>query len=122
GTRDRSALGHGGIADINRAIVAIADVWDGNYDAAIDVARTVVENDIPFVTEMILSELVEAACRSNRRREATVAFGTLSERALAAGTPVALGMRSRCVAVLSDGERADRAYQEAIGNLETSRA
>ena len=120
--RDAITLGHGGIADINRAIVAIAEVWAGDYDAAIDVARTVVENNIPFVTEMVLSELVEAACRSNRRREATIAFGTLSERTLAAGTPLALGMRSRCVALLSDGDRADRAYQEAIGYLENSRA
>jgi len=120
--RDAIALGQGGIADINRAIVAIAEVWAGDYDAGINVGRTVVENDIPFVTEMVLSELVEAACRSNRRREATVAFGTLSERALAAGTPAALGMRSRCLALLSDGDSADRAYQEAIGYLEDSRA
>jgi DNA-binding CsgD family transcriptional regulator len=120
--RDATALGHGGIADINRTIVAIAAVWAGDYDAAIDLARTVVENDLPCITEMILPELVEAACRSNSRREATAAFGTLSERALAAGTPVALGIRSRCVALLSDGDRADRAYQEGIRQLQNSRA
>lgn len=116
------ALGHGGIADVNRAIVAIADAWAGDYDAAIDVARTVIEGNIPFVTEMILPELVEAAYRGDRRREAANAFGILSERALAAGTPVALGLRSRCAALLSDGERAERAYQEAIGHLQDSPA
>jgi DNA-binding CsgD family transcriptional regulator len=120
--QEATALGHVGIADTNRTIVAIADVWAGDYDAAISVARTVIENDLPFVAEMVMAELVEAACRSDRRPEANVAFGTLSERALAAGTPVALGIRSRCLALLSGGDRADRAYQEAIGYLENSRA
>lgn len=116
------SVGDGGIADICRAIVAIADAWAGDYDAAIDAAMTVVEDDLPFVTEMILPELVEAACRGDRPREATLAFGTLSERALAAGTPVALGMRARCVALLSEGDSAERAYQEAIRHLQDSRA
>ena len=115
-----TAAGGGGIADISRAIAAIADVWAGDYDAAVDGAMTVVENDLPFVTEMILPELVEAAWRIDRRREATIAFGTLSERALAAGTAVALGIRSRCAALLTDGDRAERAYQEAIRHLEKS--
>ncbi len=116
------SVGHGGIADICRAIVAIADAWAGDYDAAIDAAMTVVEGNLPFVTEMILPELVEAACRGDRPGEATLAFGTLSERALAAGTPVALGLRARCAALLSEGDSAERAYQEAIRHLQDSRA
>jgi DNA-binding CsgD family transcriptional regulator len=35
---------------------------------------------------------------------------------------VALGIRSRCVALLNDGDRADRAYQEGIRQLQNSRA
>ena len=97
-------------------------MWTGDYDAAVDAAMTVVEDDLPFVTEMILPELVEASWRSDRRREAATAFATLSERALAAGTPMALGKRSRSAALLSDGDRAERAYREAIGHLEDSRA
>jgi DNA-binding CsgD family transcriptional regulator/predicted negative regulator of RcsB-dependent stress response len=120
--REATVLGHYGVADTCRAIVAIADLWTGDYDVAVDMATTVVENDLPFVTEMILPELVEAAWRSGRRSEAKTAFRTLSERALAAHTPVALGKRSRCAALLSDGDRAERAFQEAIGQLEDSRA
>ncbi|HUA42037.1 MAG TPA: LuxR C-terminal-related transcriptional regulator [Streptosporangiaceae bacterium] len=114
-------LGDGGIADISRAIAAIADVWTGDYDRAFDMAVTVVENDVPFVTELILPELVEAAWRSDRRREATAAFDELSERTLAVGTPVALGKRSACAALLSASDHAERAYQEAISHLERSR-
>jgi DNA-binding CsgD family transcriptional regulator len=119
--REATALGHDGVADISRAIAAIAGLWSGDYDVAVDMAITVVEDDIPFVTELILPELVEAAWRSDRRREATIAFGTLSERTLAAATPVALGKRSACAALLSDGDTAERAYQEAISHLERSR-
>jgi DNA-binding CsgD family transcriptional regulator len=97
-------------------------MWTGDYDAAIDTAMTVVENNLPFITEMILPELVEACWRSERRPEARTAFDTLSERALAAATPISLGKRSRCAALLSDGDHAERAYQEAIGHLEDSRA
>jgi DNA-binding CsgD family transcriptional regulator len=119
--REATALGHGGVADISRAIVAIADVWTGDYDRAVDMAMTVVEDDLAFVTELILPELVEAAWRSDRRREARIAFGTLSERTLAVGSPVALGKRSACAALLSNGDSAERAYREAISHLEQSR-
>jgi DNA-binding CsgD family transcriptional regulator len=119
--RTAVASDNDGVADISRGIVAIADVWTGEYDAAVEMAMPVVEGDLPFITELILPELVEAACRSNRRSEATIAFDTLSERALAVGTPVALGKRSRCAALLSDDDRAERAYQEAISHLEDSR-
>jgi DNA-binding CsgD family transcriptional regulator len=118
--RESTALGHGGVADVSRAIVAIADMWTGDYDAAIETAMTVVENDLPFVTEMLLPELVEASWRSDRRSEAATVFSTLSERALAAGTPIALGKRSRCAALLSNGDRAERAYREALGHLENT--
>jgi DNA-binding CsgD family transcriptional regulator len=120
--REAAALGHGGIADVGRAIVAIADAWSGDYDGPANMGMTVLEDNLPFVTEMILPELVEAATRRLRRREATIAFGTLSERALAAGTPWALGVRSRCAALLSKGDHAERAYQEAISHLVGGRA
>jgi DNA-binding CsgD family transcriptional regulator len=69
-----------------------------------------------------LPELIEAACRSDRRAEALTAFGTLSERTLAAGTPWALGVRSRCAAMIEEGDRAEDAYREAISQLQRSLA
>jgi DNA-binding CsgD family transcriptional regulator len=120
--RESSARGHGGVVDVGREIVAMAKAWAGDYDAAVDTAMTVIRDDPPFITETILPEVIEAACRSDRRREATIAFGILSERALAAGTPWALGVRSRCAALLSGGDRAEEGYGEAISYLEHSRA
>jgi DNA-binding CsgD family transcriptional regulator len=120
--RESTARGLDGVADVGRAVVAIADLCAGDYDAAVNTAMTAIQDDPLLVTETILPELIEAACRSYRRREATIALDTLSERALAVGTPWALGVRSRCAALLSDGDLAERAYREAINNLEHSPA
>jgi len=120
--RESTAHGARGVASIGQAIVAMADVSAGNYDAAIHNAASVVRDDLPFLAELILPELIEAACRTGRRAEARSAFSTLSERALAAGTAVALGVRARCEALLSEDGRAEHAYEEAIGHLERSTA
>jgi len=120
--RESTAHGVRGVASIGQAVVAMADVSAGNYDAAVDNATTVVRDDLPFLAELVLPELVEAACRTGRRTEATSAFGTLSERTLAAGTSRALGVRARCEALLSEDSRAEHAYKEAIGYLERSSA
>lgn len=115
--RESTARGQDGVADVGRAIVAIADLCAGDCDAAVDTAMIVTQDDPPLVAETILPELIEAACRSDRRGDAASAFGILSERALAAGTPWALGVRSRCAALLSDGDRAEQACREAISYL-----
>jgi DNA-binding CsgD family transcriptional regulator len=120
--RESTARGQGGIANIGRVIVAMADLAAGDYDRAADTATTVVESDPTFTTTAILPELVEAAFRGDRHREAAAAFHILSERALAVGTPWALGVRSRCAALLADGEHAEHAYQQAIGHLQRSPA
>jgi DNA-binding CsgD family transcriptional regulator len=120
--RESTARGVAGEASIGQAIVAMADVSAGNYDAAVDNATAVVRDDLPFLAELVLPELVEAASRTGRRAEAATAFGTLSERALAAGTARALGVRARCEALCSEDGRAEDAYQEAVGHLEHSSA
>jgi DNA-binding CsgD family transcriptional regulator len=120
--RESTSRGQGGVADVGRAIAAMADVWAGSYDAAVDAAATVVQDDIPFVTEATLPELIEATARSGQRSEAMSAFHIMSERALAVGTPEALGVRSRCAALVDDSDGAQASYQQAIGHLERSRA
>jgi len=120
--REATSRGQGGVADVGRAITAIADVWAGDYDSAVGTAATVVQHDIPFVAEVTLPELIEAAARNGQRSEAMSAFDIMSARALAAGTPEALGIRSRCAALLEDGDGAEPCYQEAIGHLERGRA
>jgi DNA-binding CsgD family transcriptional regulator len=120
--RESIARGQSGIADIGRAIMAIADTSDRDYDSAEFAATTVVDHDQAFTAEAILPELIEAAWRSDRRQEALNAFGVLSERTLAAGTPWALGVRSRCAALIQNGDSAESAYREATSQLQRSRA
>jgi DNA-binding CsgD family transcriptional regulator len=120
--RESTARGQDGLADIGRYIVAIADMAARDYDSAASAAITVVEHDQAFTAEAMLPELVEAACRSDRRKEALNAFGVLSERALAAGTPWALGVRSRCAALIEEGDRSEDAYREAISKLQRTLA
>lgn len=59
-----------------------------------------------FQAEAALPELIEAAIRAGQREVAAAAYKTLSERALAA-TPWALGLRTRCEALLDEGEHAE---------------
>jgi DNA-binding CsgD family transcriptional regulator len=120
--RESTARGQGGVADIGRSIAAIADMCDRDYDSACSAATIVADHDPAFTAEAILPELIEAACRSDRRQEALKAFSILSERTLAAGTPWALGVRSRCAALIENGDRAEDAYREAISQLQRSPA
>jgi DNA-binding CsgD family transcriptional regulator len=117
-----TARGQGGPADIGRYIVAVADLCGRDYDAAVTAAQPVIEDDPAFTAEEAMPELVEAAVRSGNREIAAEAAETLSQRALAAGTPWALGVRARCQALLDDGQHAEDAYQESISELKQSRA
>jgi DNA-binding CsgD family transcriptional regulator/tetratricopeptide (TPR) repeat protein len=117
-----SARGQGGPADIGRYVVAVADLCARDYDAAVAAALPVIEDDPAFTSEGAMPELVEAATRAGNRETAARAFETLSERALAAGTPWALGLRARCQALIDDGEHAEDAYVESISQLRQCRA
>jgi DNA-binding CsgD family transcriptional regulator len=120
--RESTARGQGLGADVGRAIVALADMGAGEFDAAVDEALPVIREDSPFVAELILPELIEAAVRSGHHEVAVDAFATLAARTTTAGTPWALGIRARCQALLADGSDAEAAYLEAIGQLGLSRA
>ena len=110
--------GGGRVADVGAYIAALADLFDGNYATASARALTVVANGHAYTVERMLPELVEAAFRLGQRDVAASAYETLSERALAAGTPWGLGLRARCAALLTDGAAAEDSYREAISQLE----
>lgn len=120
--RQATARGQGGLADIGRSTLVTANLCAGEPEAAVEAALPVIEHDSAFAAEYTLPELIEAAVRSGNRKEAVSAFGTLDKRTRAAGTSWALGLRARCQALISDGERAEHAYVEAISELERSRA
>ena len=68
-----------------------------------------------------LAELIEAAARSGTTGAAPDALDRLSAATRASGTDWALGVAARSRALLSDGQAAERAYQEAIDRLGRTR-
>ena len=120
--RECTARGQRKLAEFGEYIVAVADLCAGDYDAAEAAALTVIEDDTPCTAEWALPELIEAATRAGHRDVAGSAFATMSERALAAGTPWALGLRARCAALIDAGEHSEEHYREAVSQLQQSRA
>jgi DNA-binding CsgD family transcriptional regulator len=68
-----------------------------------------------------LSELIEAATRTDSREVASDALRRLEERTRSSGTDWALGMEARARALLSEGEAAETLYREAIERLSRTR-
>ena len=118
---ESTARGQHALADIGKYIVAVADLFSGDFDTATSTALSVVNDDIAFQAEASLPELIEAATRAGDREAAATAYDTLSQRALAAGTPWALGVRARCQALLDDSPHAEDAYRESLSQLARSR-
>jgi DNA-binding CsgD family transcriptional regulator len=67
-----------------------------------------------------LAELVEAAIRSGEPEAATEALGRLMQTTRPSGTDWALGIEARSRALVSEGERAEILYREAIERLDTA--
>ena len=99
----------------------MADLFGGDYAAAMSYAQTVIEDDPAYTAEAALPELIQAAVRAGDYEAAATAHKTLSERALAAGTPWALGLRARCEALLAEGADAEGCYLESISQLKRCR-
>jgi DNA-binding CsgD family transcriptional regulator len=119
--RESAARGQGGPADIGRYIVALAGLLGGDYTTAMSNAQTVIDSDPASTAEVALPELIEAAVRAGDYEAAATARKTLSERALAAGTPWALGLHARCDALLAEGPDAEGYYLESISQLSRCR-
>jgi DNA-binding CsgD family transcriptional regulator len=93
----------------------------GHYDKALAAAELVCEYDDLGVLGWSLTELVEAAVRSGQPARASDALQRLSETTRASGTDWALGTEARSRALLSEGERAENCYREAIERLGRTR-
>jgi DNA-binding CsgD family transcriptional regulator len=93
----------------------------GQYDEALEAARSASAFEEVVVENWGLSELVEPAVRTGRIDLATEALSRLAMKARAAGTGWALGIEARSRALVSDGEAADKLFQEAIEHLRRTR-
>jgi DNA-binding CsgD family transcriptional regulator len=100
-----------GVADYARAVLYNGL---GRYRDALAAAERACADDTAGPFTWAALELVEAAARSNTRTVASKALGWLEEFVCAGGTDWALGVRARSAALLSDGERAEGLYHEAI--------
>jgi ATP/maltotriose-dependent transcriptional regulator MalT len=93
----------------------------GHYDKAFAAAEVACEYDDIGVLGWSLTELVEAAVRSDQPARASGALQRLSEMTRASGTDWALGTEARSRALLSEGEIAEHCYREAIERLGRTR-
>jgi DNA-binding CsgD family transcriptional regulator len=91
----------------------------GRYQAARTAAEQAIEHpeDLePYLWS--LAELVEAAIRSGDLEAAIGALGRLTQTTRPSGTDWAVGIESRSRALVSEGERAEILYREAIERLD----
>ena len=94
----------------------------GQYEEAVLAAQEAAEHPHdPAPAHWGLSELVEAAARSERPELAADAFARLEAVTRAGGTDWALGLQARAHALVSDGDVAERRYREAIERLGRTR-
>jgi DNA-binding CsgD family transcriptional regulator len=119
--RDAVARGEG--VAISHAEHAAAVLYNGlgRYGDALAAARRACEHEDLGVYGWSLVELIEAAIRSGAPEQAADALERLSANAHASGSDWALGMEARSRALISDGERAERHYLEALDRLSRTR-
>ena len=91
----------------------------GQYEEALTAALHATEDSRELVAHnWSLSELVEAAVRSDHADLATQAHHRLARKARASSTNWALGLESRARALLSDADSAEEPYRQAVAHLE----
>ena len=103
---------------------ALALVNNGlrRYDVALLAAEQASEYpDERGLATWARAELIEAAARTGHTEQGTASLARLSEATRASGTDWALGIEARSRALLSEGEGAERLYEEAILRLGRTR-
>ena len=121
-TREATGAGRGAQIIFAQYALAVLELGLGNYQAALQCALGLYEDDAPHLVNYVLPDLVEAAARCGQTGLAEAALGRLAERAPAAGTPLALGLLARSRALLAADADAEPLYAEAVGHLGQCRA
>jgi len=94
----------------------------GRYADALAAARQASEDTSTlYISMWALPELIEAAARSGDTGIAGDALARLAQFTQAGGTDFGLGVEARCRALLSEGEKTENLYREAIGRLGRTR-
>ena len=101
---------------------AVLDNGLGRYQDALAAARRAAEDPVALVfPPWATVELIEAAARCGVPEQAADALERLAEATRASGSDWALGVYAYGRALLSDGQRAERLYREAIDRLGRTR-
>jgi DNA-binding CsgD family transcriptional regulator len=119
---DTRAAGQGLGAQRSQWAAAVLYNGLGRYAEARAEAQQAAEQAPQLNTSMwALPELIEAASRTGQTRLAADALARLAEATSIGQTDWASGIYSRCRALLSDGQDAERFYREAIDRLSRTR-
>ena len=122
-TMDAKARGEGFALAFAGLAAAVLYNGLGRYEEAFAAVREAVdvEPHSELSTPSAVAELVEAAARAGERRIAERALERLTLSTRPSGSDWALAVEARSRALLSDGDAADRLYQEAIERLRRTR-
>ena len=112
------AFGAGIAVNLARIGMSVLCLGQSRYDEALVHAVRLMEDDPSPQGTQSLPEVVEAATRSGEATVAEAALERLTERALATGTPWALGVLARSRALLATDADAEELYLEAIAQLQ----
>ena len=93
----------------------------GEYEEALVAACSASEHREVIAENWGLSELIEPAMRTGRTDLAADALDRLARKARATGTDWALGIEARSRGLLSEGDRAEAGFREAIVRLDRTR-
>jgi DNA-binding CsgD family transcriptional regulator len=119
---EAAARGEGIGLTVTRAAGALLANGNQRHERAMADARQAAEARADLAAASWgLIELVEAAVRVGARDVASAAFARLAERTSASGTDWALGLETRCRALLSDDGSAEELYVESIERLGRTR-
>ncbi|MGW9632044.1 ATP-binding protein [Agromyces sp. NPDC055520] len=119
--QESTVLGHSTEVSLTQYGLAVLHNGAGDYRASQVAAAAAFESDELRHSNLAHSELIEAAWRSGQPESAVDAFDELCSRAVASGTPWALGLAARARALTSIGSDAEEHYREAIEQLARSR-
>src|SRR4051794_4703690 len=118
-TADATARGEGFALAFAGQAVAVLHNGLGRYEEAFAAVRDAVDSAsyAELSPQTAVAELVEAAAPAGERRVAERALERLTLSTQPGGSDWALGVEARSRALLSDGDAAERRFQEAIERL-----
>jgi DNA-binding CsgD family transcriptional regulator len=121
-TIDGATAGGQGIGvQFARWVSAILFNGFARYEDALAAAQEADDDFDLFLSCWALPELIEASVKSRKTELGRSALERLAEATTAARTDWALGIETRCRALLSDGATADELYREALDRFGRSR-